>query len=140
MYRILVAMDGSEEANRAAQFAVDLAQRISESEILVLNVQDPVEESQTHGLAHDAIIKHREQLAQGTAAQALAVIEKAGIRCQFDWSFGDPAHTIAEQARIRNCNLIVMGTHGTGRLANVLLGSVAQSTVHLSMVPVALVR
>jgi len=33
-----------------------------------------------------------------------------------------------------------MGTHGRGALAGTLIGSVAQKTVHLSPVPVVLVK
>ena len=140
MYRILVAVDGSERANRAARFAVGLAGRVGESEILLFNVQDPVEESQTHGLGRDAITKHREQLAQNAAEQARNIVEKAGKPCRFDWSFGDPAHVIAERARSHDCDLIVMGTLAQGRVENLLLGSVAYQTLQLSSVPVTLVK
>jgi nucleotide-binding universal stress UspA family protein len=140
MYRILVAIDGSERADRAAQFAIDLAKRIGEVEIHTLNVQDPVEESQTHGLAREAIQKHRETLATSASANALAAIRAAGVTCTFDWRFGDPAHVIVDFAENRHCNLIVMGTQGAGAIDNLLLGSVAQQTLHITSVPVTLVR
>lgn len=139
MYRILVAVDGSDDANRAAKFAVDLAGRVGECEILLLNVQDPVEESQTHGLARDAINEHREKVARDAAAQARAMAERAGIKCTFEWSFGNAARTIADRAQAAACNLIVMGKLGHTRIENALLGSVAQPTLRLATVPVTVV-
>jgi nucleotide-binding universal stress UspA family protein len=139
MYRILVAVDGSEDANRAAKFAVDLARRLGDAELLLLNVQDPVEESQTHGLARDAINKHREEVARDAAAKARAIAESAGIKCTFEWLFGNAAHTIADRARSAACDLIVMGKLGHTRIENALLGSVVQPVLRLATVPITLV-
>jgi len=140
MYRILVAVDGSERADRAAHFAIDLAKRIDGAEIRLVNVQDAVEESQTHGLARDAIHKHREQLAVNAAAAAQAMVEGAGLRCTFDWHMGDAARVIVDEAQIAKCALIVMGAQGTGAIQNLLLGSVASKALQLSSVPITLVR
>jgi nucleotide-binding universal stress UspA family protein len=140
MYRILVAVDGSERADRAAAFAVELARRVGDGELRLVNVQDPVEESQTHGLARDAIHKHRETLAIAAAEKAKSMAEAAGIRCLFEWHFGDAAHVISDLASSSSCNLIVMGTQGAGAIQNLLLGSVAEKTLHLTSVPVTLVR
>ena len=52
---------------------------------------------------------------------------------------GSPGETIAGEAAARQADLIVMGTKGQGA-AGALLGSVAQSTVGASSVPVLLVR
>lgn len=140
MYRILVALDGSEQADRAARFAVDLARRLGAAELLLVNVQDPVEESQTHGLARDAIRKHRETLAAATVAAASAMAAQAGVPCTFEWHFGDPAQVVVDVARNTGCSLVVMGAHGAGAIGSLLLGSVAQRTLHLTSVPVTLVR
>jgi len=140
MYRILVAMDGSEPANRAAQHAADLARRVSGSEIVLLNVQEPVEEMQTHGLARAAISEHREKLAREASAAARAAIERSGVPYKFEWRFGDPAQAIAAAVRESGCNMIVMGTRGAGPIENLLIGSVAYKTLHIAAVPVTLIK
>jgi nucleotide-binding universal stress UspA family protein len=140
MYRILVAVDGSERADRAARFAIDLAKRVDGVEIRLVNVQDPVEESQTHGLARDAIHKHREQLAVAAGATARAMVEGAGLRCTFEWHLGDAARVIVDEAENAQCALIVMGVQGAGAIQNLLLGSVASKALQLSSVPITLVR
>lgn len=140
MYRILVAMDGSEPANRAAQYAAELAQRVSGSEIVLLNVQEPVEEMQTHGLVRESIREHREKLAREASAAAHATIERSGVACKFQWRFGDPAQAIAATVRETGCNMIVMGTRGAGPIENLLIGSVAYKVLHIAEVPVTLVK
>ncbi len=55
------------------EFAIDLAKRIDDAELHLVNVQEPAEESQTHGLARDAIRQHRETLAVATGATAKAL-------------------------------------------------------------------
>ena len=50
------------------------------------------------------------------------------------------AEAILEAAGRRQCDLIVMGTRGLGRLAGLLLGSVSQKVVQHAQCPVLLVR
>lgn len=140
MYRILVGVDGSEHADRAAQFAIDLAKRIDDAELQLVNVQEPAEESQTHGLARDAIRQHRETLAVATGATAKTLAAAAGVPCSFEWHFGDPAEVLANVASSTECALIVMGSRGSGAIQNLLLGSVAQKALHLASEPVTLVK
>ena len=55
-------------------------------------------------------------------------------------SFGDPAQEIIAAAGDRQADLIVVGSRGHGRLAGLLLGSVAQKVVSLAPCPVVVVR
>ncbi|MFU2207924.1 universal stress protein [Solidesulfovibrio sp. C21] len=52
---------------------------------------------------------------------------------------GDPAEQIIQEARKGGYDLIVMGTHGHGRLFGMVLGSVAQQTIRESRIPVLVV-
>jgi len=53
---------------------------------------------------------------------------------------GTPAEVIVETAKQLNCDLIVMGTHGHGVLADVLIGSTAKWVVKHSPLPVLVIR
>jgi nucleotide-binding universal stress UspA family protein len=53
---------------------------------------------------------------------------------------GDPAPAITDFSDSPACTQILIGTHGHGELAGALLGSVAMKVVHLSKIPVLLVR
>jgi len=51
-----------------------------------------------------------------------------------------PAYAIIDYARENGIDLIVMGTHGRGALAHLLMGSVAERVVRLASCPVLTVR
>jgi nucleotide-binding universal stress UspA family protein len=140
MVRILVPVDGSEAAARAARFAASMARNAGGGEILLFNVQEPVEEWQTHGLAREAIREHRDEVAREAASAARAALEQAGVPFRFEWRFGDPPRAIVEAAREARCDMIVMGTRGAGPIENLLLGSVAYKTLHIVEIPVTLVK
>jgi nucleotide-binding universal stress UspA family protein len=51
-----------------------------------------------------------------------------------------PAQTIVQYAKEMDIDLIVMGTHGRGPMAHLLMGSVAERVVRLAGCPVMVVR
>jgi nucleotide-binding universal stress UspA family protein len=53
---------------------------------------------------------------------------------------GNPVEMILEQADESDCDLIVMGTHGTGSLVDAMIGSTARRVVRRSQKPVLVVR
>jgi nucleotide-binding universal stress UspA family protein len=53
---------------------------------------------------------------------------------------GTPALAIVTYAKDANLDLIVMGTHGRGGMAHVLMGSVAEKVVRTAPCPVLTVR
>ena len=53
---------------------------------------------------------------------------------------GTPAELIVETANEKNCDLIVMGTHGHGAITDALIGSTAKLVVRRSTIPVLVVR
>ena len=53
---------------------------------------------------------------------------------------GNPVEQILKQAEEKNCDLIVMGTHGQGTLADAMMGSTARRVLRRSTKPVLVVR
>jgi nucleotide-binding universal stress UspA family protein len=142
MRRILVAIDGSDTALKALDFAAKQARYEPAAKLHVLNVQPPPS-------AHSAweIYVTAEKLEQIAVERAQAILEAAAERlkatgCAFDLEQreGDPASTIARRASKLGCESIIMGTHGLGQLGILVMGSVAQKVLHHARVPVTLVK
>ncbi len=138
MYRtILLAYDGSQHAQKAAQIAGEEA-RVHGATLVVLYAYDPVPEWLGEPLFEEALAR------RVTAAQA--VVEEAKDRVgevpalEVEVLEGPPASAILRVAEARGVDLIVMGTRGLGGVAGTLLGSQSQKVVALAPVPVLLVR
>ena len=72
-----------------------------------------------------------------------AAIQAAGTTFETDEvvvTYGNPVSEILRTAEEKQCDLIVMGTHGQGGLADAILGSTARRIVRRSKVPVLTVR
>jgi nucleotide-binding universal stress UspA family protein len=142
MRRILVPIDGSPTASNALDYAIGLAKALEPAEIIVLSVHEGIE---AYGRA--AAYFPAEEIAEIEARHSETVLspaterlKAAGIRYRSQSRAGSPPTTIAECAEEFGCELIVMGTRGMGAIASLVMGSVAIKVVHLSKVPVLLVK
>lgn len=63
-----------------------------------------------------------------------------GIKTSTEVVFGNPAHGIVTAARTNAADLIVMGTHGHGPIAHIVMGNVAERVVRTAGCPVLTVR
>ncbi len=140
MKSLLVSVDGSPNADRAVAFAIRMAQAVQGMKVIVLNVQEQLERWYAHGLASDSSREHLKQQGQAQAAAARKLLDESGCPYEFLIVFGKPAETIVQVARDHGCSGIVMGTRGLSDLENVFLGSTSFKVVHLSEVPVTLVK
>lgn len=140
--KILLPMDGSECALRAARHVVSMRDMLRVPiEVHLLNVQLPVASGAVKMFISQQQLKdyYREE---GLAAlkDARALFEQHGVPCQHHIGVGDLADTIVDYVREKGCGQIVMGTHGRGKLVGAVLGSVAAKVIHLADVPVLLIK
>ncbi len=157
--RILYATDLSETARHAVGYACTLAERF-DAQVTVLHViPDRIEEiaagagidlaghlppEQRDALAQDGVGRAtnavKQRIAQTTAALKARMpacpLSNAPIRIRT----GDPVEAVVRTAVEEYFDLVVMGTHGHGRLEGRLLGSVASGVVRRCPVPVMVVR
>jgi len=140
--RILLAVDGSAVSDRATQRIIDMRQDLADPaalELQLLNVQRPVSGDVSSFVASKSLEEYYEELGGKALASARALLDAAGVRYQSQRRVGPPGETIANEAKARNSDLIVMGTKGAG-MAAALMGSVAQSTLEHTSTPVMLVK
>jgi nucleotide-binding universal stress UspA family protein len=81
-----------------------------------------------------------EKQAREEVAELLDEFERRELRAVEATQFGHPANEIGRYAKEQNVDLIVMGTHGRGMVAHLLLGSVAERVVRTAPCPVLTVR
>lgn len=143
MHRPLVPIDGSPTARRALEHALAELQGRADAQLHLLNVQSlPVHPFPGRLVSPDLIdqeLRHDgDRLLEQT--QALVSEHHPHIACVRHVRIGRPGEEIADCAAAHGCDAIVMGTRGMGAAAGLLLGSVAVKVVHVSPVPVTLVK
>ena len=137
--RILLAVDGSEHAMRAAKVAFEMTHCINSTELRIVVAYDPIPpylgEPNMQG-AIDARLDDAQEILQ----RAVAVVGNVPGEIHTELIEGSPAEAIIEVAKTRNSDVIVMGSRGLGRLAGLVLGSTSQKVVSHAPCPVLIVR
>mgnify|MGYP001377399348 CR=1 FL=1 len=141
MRTILVAVDGSACAAHAIAEIVKMTRQSGPMDVHLFNVQPRIfaEESLIFGDV-SRMDKHYYDSSGKALAPSEQTLQTANIAFTSHRGVGPIAQTIIAKAAELNADAIVMGTHGHGRLAGLLLGSVSNKVLHLSPVPVTLVR
>lgn len=140
MIRLLVAVDGSDNAMRAVRAVVVLAQRGLPLEVVLCNVQPDIRSGEVGMITPvDVAEAQRRRAADAAIAAASVPLENAGITVDWLQVSGDAAQEIALAAHQRGCDTVVVGRRGLSPLAGVLLGSVSARVARLSEVPVMVV-
>jgi nucleotide-binding universal stress UspA family protein len=137
LYRnILVAVDGSEHSRAALEHAVALAHE-QHARLTLMTVMPPVSAAAVAGSAQ--VLSLQEECWSRTLDEAVAgVPDDVGLTRRF--ACGKPAREIARQVREGDYDLVVMGTHGRGRLGDAVIGSVSREVLHRSKTPLLLVH
>ncbi|AKB80998.1 Universal stress protein [Methanosarcina barkeri 3] len=139
--RVLIATDGSENAEKAASYGMYLAKAAcAEVHVLyVISTQHAVTtrtvKSWSEGL--EEYLKDKGRVAIGNVEK---MGEEAGVKVKSVFLKGIPADKILEYARENNIDLIVVGTHGLTGIKKFLIGSIAEKVVRHSRVPVMVIR
>ncbi|WP_043461246.1 universal stress protein [Azohydromonas australica] len=141
--RILVPLDGSDTAALGLSEALALARELRSTLLLHVVNEFPmlVEMAAVSSVTeiHEGLIKFGTELLAKASRDATA----AGVPCEtllHEMVSGRVGDVIAEQARARDCRLIVMGTHGRRGVSRLVMGSDAEIAVRCAPVPVLLVR
>ncbi len=139
--KILLPVDGSPHSDRAAQHVIAMLQGCGGHEVRLINVQAPIDAPEVRGhMPADEIEAMQTSRGGDALVSARALLDKAGIAYNAEVSLGPVAETIARFAIDQACDKIVMGTRGLGAIGSVLMGSVTTEVLHLTQLPVTLVK
>ena len=142
--RILVATDFSAASDAALAFARTLASRFGASLHLLHILEDPYVTGafapEVYAPPPAGLRESWLRSAEATMAMLVTEADTAAFNITTDVVFGPIAHTIVERASQIGADLIVMGTHGRGGVAHLLMGSVAERVVRTAGCPVLTVH
>lgn len=141
MMKVLVPVDGSENALRALERAATMIRTSGGPfELHILNVQPPLG-GDVSTFVGSATVRdfHREE-GEKVLAPARALLERLGVPYQTHITVGMAGDAVAGFAKKLGVSGIIMGTRGLGGLKGALLGSVSSEVIRLSEVPVTLVK
>ena len=142
MRRLLVPIDSSDSANRALAYAIRLAKENAPVELHIVNAHEPplvygeVAIHMTEEKAKELLKQHSEHVLK----PAIEMAKAAGVKFASEILIGEVPQVIVKYAEDKGCDGIVMGTRGMGAIGNLVMGSVATKVIHLTKLPVTLVK
>jgi nucleotide-binding universal stress UspA family protein len=140
--KILLAVDGSEYSRRAADYVAHHASLLSEPpEIFLLHVHAPIPfPGAAASAGRSAIDDYQKDESEAALAVAQQELRDTKLEVHAAWVVGDVAQEVANSAKRHGIDLVVVGSHGHGALANLALGSVATKIVASVKLPILIVR
>jgi len=142
MHKFLVPIDGSDHAARALQYALRLAKEIGPVALHIVTVHP---EPNVYGeiqvyVTVERMAELQRRHSEDILAPALSAAREAGVEHTSEILVGNTASMIVECAAAQSCDGVIMGTQGRGAVESLLMGSVAIKVVHLTELPVTLVK
>jgi nucleotide-binding universal stress UspA family protein len=141
--RILLAVDGSKASLDAVKNVIDHAGEFREApQIELVTVHRPVPPVRGlgAGVGKSQLERYYQEEGEKTLAAAKKLLDAAGIPYQAQVLVGDPAESIVKQCRKGRCDFVALGAKGRSALGDMLLGSTASKVLHLSDIPVLLIK
>jgi nucleotide-binding universal stress UspA family protein len=136
--KILVPLDGSDLAEAALETAIDILTEHPATTLILLRAAESLRPSGEDPTAdRDIAVREAESYLNGVAA-GLRECGITGVRTAV-WH-GPAAPTIVEAAAVEKVDLIIMTSHGRGGIGRLIFGSVAESVLHGTRIPILLVR
>lgn len=141
MLKVLLAVDGSETALHAVDHVIKRALDAKNGyQVHLVNVQHPLHGSVSTFINAAQIKQYHHDEGMKVMLPAREKLDAAGVAYQTHLFVGDPAEVVTRYAKEQGCDEIVIGTRGLSGISSLLVGSVATKIIHLSEVPVVLIK
>jgi len=137
---VLLPVDGSDQAREACEF---VAEQFPDDDVTLLHVINPVEAGYS---VQASIPTYSEEWYERQTERSEEILDEmasilGGERTvERVTEVGKPTNTIVRYAEEHDVDQIVMGSHGRSGVTRILLGSVAETVIRRSPVPVTVVR
>lgn len=144
MKNIIVAVDFSNATPGVTQIAVDLAKAFG-ANLELFHVIEPEPSYTAYGFTPDefpAMYAFQEEARRRAAEKLEELLTKVRTDVPMATSKmteGSPLRSLLERVKESSADLVVLGSHGHGAIAALLIGSVAEGMVRKSTVPTLIV-
>ena len=144
---ILVPMDGSPLSKQALHIALD---EYPKADTTVIHVIDPTQPGYSYPIEFDTETEplhgseewyeRSEELAEKLFTEVQEIASEYNATIETEIRIGEPSREIIDYATHHEIDQIVIGSHGRSEAEQSLLGSVTETVVFRSPVPVLLIR
>jgi len=134
--KILVAIDGSKNSQRALDMGIFLARK-SDTKLIGITVISNIPKKYHHlSYPEKPVLLAAEKMMESAKVKCA----QNGILFERKIDFGDPGTKITKFAKSLNFDIIIIGTRGMSGIKEKFLGSVSNHVVHKSAVPIMIVK
>ncbi len=137
MRTIIATTDFSDAANHAVSYAASLTRESGATLYLLYVFHVPVSVSEAPMIFDVTLLEKAEK--EKIEALAQTITRDYGITCRGIVQMGFTVDEINEQVQFYNADLVVMGMHGRGKIAEILIGSTTINYIRQAEVPVLIV-
>ncbi|WP_153731503.1 universal stress protein [Sporosarcina obsidiansis] len=136
--KIAVAIDGSENAMRAATHAIMLAQHLPDAQLEVIYVQDysKAKDERLLSQSPESLSLKREQKVHPIVELA----REAGVHADSTMLKGNPSQEIIKYVNEQKIDKLVIGSRGLNAFQEMVLGSVSHKVMKHVNCPVTVVK
>jgi nucleotide-binding universal stress UspA family protein len=145
---VLVAVDGSENSERALKFAADFAEKYN-AQLTVVNVTEasavsavPYNLGSYSGDNMVTVAKDLHKYHEGILEKAEAKIKASNpnLPVKFMLRDGNPASEIIAVAKEGNFDVVIAGHRGLSKVREIFMGSISEKIVHTATCTVVIVK
>ncbi|MEA2346512.1 MAG: hypothetical protein QOG62_299 [Thermoleophilaceae bacterium] len=133
---LVVGYDGTDGSDAALDAAIPLAKDLGAPVLLVFGYMPPgqyVSENKDH-------IEAVREMGEKVTGEAAARVREAGVEVSVELVPEPSAEALADTAKARGARMILVGSYGERPITGAILGSTPHRLLHLSEVPVLVVR
>ena len=139
--KVLLAVDGSKDTKKMLAYIATHEDLLGGStKFVVLNVQPAMTARAASFVGKEMVTEYHRTEAEGVLGPVTKFLDHHDMSYTSSYRVGHAAEEILNAAKKGKVDLIVMGSRGRGAIGSLLLGSVAQTILSASEVPVMVVR
>ena len=140
MKTIITALDFSDSSHAVLDAAIDMANK-QQATLHIMHVLEPSPSYTAYGMtpeefpAIQVFQQESQKRAEAKLNDAVSQATKVLGDVRAELALGSPLNAIIDYARNIHADLVVIGTHGHGAVAALLIGSVAEGLVRKAVCP-----